>query len=166
MNKCTDQVASQGWWKHDPSPPLCKGHCTHPSFTGPSRTSVHSLAWQRWLWGDGWRIQEGQDKWPGGQFSSAVGVLLPGWLNSLHPQGVGAARDQAAGPVHIGDQGQLACPDVAMQRHCKVYESTVPSAVSSGTLKHSCMAMWCVHGANPSSGGSTTGVSGSLQASL
>lgn len=110
--------------------------------------------------------QEGQDKWPGGQFPSAAkaaGVSLPGWLRSLHPRCVKAAGAQAARLVHVGDRGQLACPELTMQRHCKVCESTVPPAASSGTLKHGCVAMWCVHGASPSSGGSTAGVSGSLQ---
>jgi len=80
--------------------------------------------------------QEGQDKWPGGQLPSAAraaGVSPPGWLASPHPQGVRAAGAQAARPVHVGDGGQLACPGLTMQRHCRVCGITVHPAASSGS---------------------------------
>lgn len=93
----------------------------------------------------------------------AAGVSPLGWLGSPHPRGVRAAGAQAARPVHVGDRGQLACPGLTTQRHCKVHESTMPPAASSGMLKHSCVGVWWAHGASPSSGGSTVDASGSLQ---
>ena len=71
----------------------------------------------------------------------AAGVSPLGWLGSPHPQGVRAAGAQAARPAHVGDRGQLACPELTMQRHCKVGESTVPA---SSILRHA-EARLCVH---------------------